>query len=146
MSGYLKTATHVYDIESNESIVEMCTFDGHKHFLYTLPKGNWSTLAFTKKEKVDPVNFMMTMVKPTLDVAQKIARIQSDYMYNGSVKVMRKLRILDPSFDPPYINKWSRWQMNMVKQYNTRGARELINSCTSVSRLLTYTKALQALE
>ena len=146
MSGYVKSATYVYDVESNESIVEVCTFDGHKHFLYTYPKGNWSSLSFTKKEKMDFVDFMMTMIKTTLDVAKKVARIQSDYMYAGSIKVMRKLRILDTTFDPPYINKKSQWQMSMVKYYNTRGARELIDSSISISKLLTYTKALKALE
>jgi hypothetical protein len=48
------------------------THDGHTDFLYACPKGNWTNLQFEAWEKVDYMDFLLTMVHINREVKNKL--------------------------------------------------------------------------
>lgn len=138
----LQSAKYVVDIERNDMYVEVTLIDGKKEWIYSIPKGDWSYLNL---KGVNYADFLRAMVEPNLDVLKKIARLELQQTWHRSVRAMRCLRTLDSSFDPPYINKKSEWQMNMVSYINRVVGFVAINECEDQWSLKIYANRLRAL-
>jgi hypothetical protein len=138
----LESAKYVVDVERNDMYVEVTLIDGKKEWIYSIPKGEWSHL---KLRGVNYADFLRAMVEPNLDVLKKIARLELQQVWHRSVRAMRCLCILDPSFDAPYINKNSKWQMNMVSHLNRVVGFSVIDQCDDQWSLMTYGNKLRAL-
>ena len=137
----MDSAVYYTDIETGNDIIEVTLIDGKKNWLYTLPKGDWVSLNL---KGVNYADFLRTMVEPNVDVLRKIARLELDEVHSRSIRAMRCLRTLDPSFDVPYINKNSEWQMNMVTYFNRVFGFLAINSCDDQWALMTYANQVRA--
>ena len=137
----MDSAAYIIDVETGNDIIEVTLIDGKKNWLYTLPKGDWTYL---KLRGVNYADFLRTMVEPNVDILRKIARIELQQVNRWSIRAMRCLRTLDPSFDVPYINKNSEWQMNMVSHFNKTVGFSVIDSCTDQWALMTYANQVRA--
>lgn len=138
----LESAKYVVDIERNDMYVEVTLIDGKKDWIYSIPKGDWSYLNL---RGVNYADFLRAMVEPNLDVLKKIARLELQQTWHRSVRAMRCLRTLDSSFDPPYVNKKSEWQMNVVSYINRVVGFAAINECEDQWSLKIYANRLRAL-
>ena len=137
----MDSAAYIIDVETGNDIIEVTLIDGKKNWLYTLPKGDWTYLNL---RGVNYADFLRTMVEPNVDILRKIARIELQQVNRWSIRAMRCLRTLDPSFDVPYINKNSEWQMNMVSHFNKTVGFSVIDSCTDQWALMTYANQVRA--
>ena len=57
-------------IEDGPLIIK--THDNHTDFLYVCPKGNWTNLQFEAWERVDYMDFLLTMVHINREVKNKL--------------------------------------------------------------------------
>jgi hypothetical protein len=137
----MDSATYVVDVERSESCIEVILADGRKEWIYSHPRGDWTRIGL---RGVNYADFLRTMVEPNVDVLRKIARMELDQVYPRSIRAMRCLRTLDSSFDVPYINKNSEWQMNMVTYFNKVFGFLAINSCDDQWALTTYANEIRA--
>jgi hypothetical protein len=137
----MDSAIYYTDVETGDDIIEVTLMDGKKNWLYTLPKGDWVRLNLWG---VNYADFLRTMVEPNIDILRKIAKLEIRRVHRRSIKAMRCLRTLDPSFDVPYINKNSKWQMDMVISLNTSFAHSAIESCVDQWALMTYANEVRA--
>ena len=138
----MESAKYIMDVEQNECCIEVTLVDGKKEWIYSTPKGGWSHLNL---RGVNYADFIRAMVEPNLDVLKKIARLELQQIWHRSLLAMNCLRILDPSFDVPYINKNSEWQMNMVSYMNRVVGFSVIDQCDDQWSLMTYGNKLRAL-
>ena len=138
----LESAKYVVDIERNDMYVEVTLIDGKKEWIYSILKGEWSHVNL---KGVNYADFLRAMVEPNLDVLRKIARLELQQVWHRSIRVMRCLHTLDSSFDPPYINKNSEWQMNLVSYMNRVVGFSVIDQCDDQWSLMTYANKLRAL-
>lgn len=138
----LQSASYVVDVERNECCIEVTLIDGKKEWIYSRPKGEWSHLNL---KGVIYADFLRAMVEPNLEVLKKIARLELNQVWPRSVRAMRCLRTLDPSFDVPYINKNSEWQMSLVSHLNRVVGFSVIDQCDDQWSLMTYANMLRAL-
>ena len=138
----MESAKYVVDVERNECCIEVTLVDGKKEWIYSTPKGGWSHLNLNG---VNYADFLRAMVEPNIWVLRKIARLELQYTWHQSVRAVRCLRTLDPSFNPPYINKKSEWQMNFVSYLNRVIGFSVIDQCDDQWSLMTYANRIRAL-
>jgi len=138
----MDSAIYYTAVETGNDIIEVTLLDGKKNWLYTVPKGDWNYLSL---RGVNYADFLRTMVEPNLNVLRKIARLELQQVHRRSIRALRYLHTLDPSFDVPYINKKSEWQMNMVRYLNSVIGFSVIDSCTDQWALMTYANEVRAL-
>jgi hypothetical protein len=138
----MESAKYVMDVERNEGFIEVTLVDGKKEWIYSNPKGDWCHLNLSG---VNYADFLRAMVEPNIWVLRKIARLELQNTWHNSIRAMRCLRILDPLFDPPYINKDSEWQMKIVYNMNRIVGFDAIDQCDDQWSLMTYANRLRAL-
>ena len=145
---FIDSAYHVFNIESGESIVEICV-GNRKDFVYTTPKGDWTHIKFTKEDRVKYADFLRTMVELNLDVARKIANAERDFMAGAQLYKARRgmncLKIIDPSFESPTISLQSQWHNDVLWYINNIAARRAIDECDDINRLMRYANILRSL-
>ena len=139
----LSSAKYIMDVERNEGFIELTLNNGKKEWVYTKPKGEWCHLELGGM--VNYADFLRAMVEPNLEVLRKIARLELQNTWHNSIRAMRCLRTLDSSFDVPYINKKSEWQMNIVTYMNNVLGFVAINNCEDQWSLTLYANRLRAL-
>jgi hypothetical protein len=137
----MNTVRYVIDAECGEDFIEVTLTNNSKHWINTTPKGDWQHL---KLNGVNFADFLRTMVEPNLEVNRKIANLELQQTHKYSIRAMRCLRILDSSFDVPYINKNSEWQMMMVSYMNQVFGFAAIDQCNDQWALMTYANMLRA--
>ena len=59
---------------------------------------------------------------------------------------MNSVKIIDPTFSPPYINKSCSWQKRMVRDFCSITLPKVINTCTNDTKLELMFKVLQLIE
>ena len=139
----LSSAKYIMDVERNEGFIELTLNNGKKEWVYTKPKGEWCHLELGGM--VNYADFLRAMVEPNLEVLRKIARLELQNTWHNSIRAMRCLSILDSSFEPPYINRESDWQMNMVYNMNRIVGFDAIDECEDQWSLTLYANRLRAL-
>lgn len=159
MTSFVKSAKHVFDVESDLGYVEIIydrfvKGEGYTTFtdyINTEPLADWTTL-LSEKRTIPYDKFLDTMVKSTLEVRQRLAELvlenflsytQDDRSY---VRVAHAIRILDPTFQPPRVNMESAWQMELVKRICEEYALNAIEMCTKKSRLKYFFNVLKIIE
>lgn len=138
----MECAKHIVDIERNEELIEVTLLGGKKEWIYTKPKGEWYCIILNG---VNYADFLRTMVEPNVEVLRKIAHLELRDTWGFSVRAMRCLRILDPTFDAPYINKKAQWQMDLVCYMNRVVGFSIIDQCDDEKSLISYANRLRAL-
>ena len=159
MTSFLKSAKHVFDVESDLSYVEI-VYDRYKRnkgystftdYINTEPLGDWVSIKSDEKSILYE-KFLDTMVKNTHEVQQRMAElsIESFLTYDQDirkyVRVAHAVKILDPTFQPPRINMESAWQVEFIKKFCKQSVVDAIQECKKKSRLKYFFNVLKLIE
>ena len=136
--AYVHKATYYYDVSNDLDTVEVSYsryivgvgWKMHTDFFSSYPLGDWHLLDFTKNGNFpDYMGFLNTMVYKNQEVQRKIAKVSLDLViekYEGTtdetnkfIRIMNNIKILDPTFVPPYLNTKCKWQIEMLRELAT---------------------------
>jgi hypothetical protein len=159
MTSFVKSAKHVFDVESDLSYVEIVYdrfvkgegYTAFTDYINTEPLADWTAL-MSEKRTIPYDKFLDAMVKPTLEVRQRMAELALEnflsYIQDNRsyVRVVHAIRILDPTFQPPRVNMESAWQMEFVKNVCEEHVLNAIELCTKKSRLKYFFNVLKIIE
>lgn len=159
MTSFVKSAKYVHDVESDLSYVEIVYdryvpikgYDTFTDYINTKPLGDWIHIQSTKRS-ISYEKFLDTMVKKTVEVLQRISELtletimsyeQSEKTY---VRIAYAIKIIDPTFQPPYVNVESAWQMEFLKKLCKKFVPHAIQECVDESRLVYFFNVLRIIE
>jgi len=93
------------------------------------------------------------MIEKTTETRQKMASIMleniMEYTFNTvstQIRIMNSVKILDPTFTPPYVNKRCSWQMEFVGTFCKDILPDVIERCTNINRLERFFSVLKLIE
>jgi hypothetical protein len=116
-------------------------------YVYTEAVGNWSELDF-RGDECDYVAFLNTMVYKNVDVFRKMATLLLDELldvpYKNRIQLLNAMKILDPTFTPPWINVHCTWQQDLAEKVVNK-TFDVIGTCYNKNRLERYVTVLQSL-
>ena len=99
-------------------VISLTDQNNYTQYIYSSPLGNWTDIQF---QSFDQYKFMDTMMVKTGDVVRRMARLRLDqFLWETSldnrelIKLMNAMVLLDPTFNPPWINLRSRWQRELL--------------------------------
>jgi hypothetical protein len=115
--------------------------------VYTEPIGGWKKLDF-EGDYCKYVSFLNTMVYKNNDVYRKMARLMLEEILSvprvHRIQLLNAIKILDPTFTPPWINVHCGWQQKLVETIvNT--TFDIIDSSYSERKLCKYVTVLQSI-
>ena len=159
MTSFVKSAKAVYDVESDLEYVEIAYerfvrgkgYETYKDYINTKPLADWVVLT-SKTQSIPYERFLDTMCEKTLEVRQKMAElaIQNILADKRSVhtyiRTARASTILDPTFQPPWINVKSAWQREFIKKFCEDTLADLVQRTTHASRLEYFFSVLSSIE
>jgi len=160
MTSILKSAHVVHDVEEDRSYIEILyskyiTDEGYKTFVDYLnakPIGDWTKIV-SRTQGVRYEKFIDTMIEKNLETQQKMATIMYENMLNYTfntihvqIRLMNTIKILDPTFNPPFINKRCSWQREFVNTFCKDILPDVIERCTNTSRLERFFNVLRLIE
>ena len=148
MSSFLKSAKAIYDIESDVEYVTIIYerfIKGKGYVTYvdhinTRPLANWTVLK-SKSQSIPYEKFLDTMCEKTVEVRQKMAELALENIMADKksihtyIRVTHASKILDPTFQPPWINRKSAWQREFIKKFCRETLPDLIEKCEDEYRL-----------
>jgi hypothetical protein len=148
MSSFLKTAKAVYDVESEldyvaityERFVKGRGYATYVDYIHTRPLADWTVLK-SKTQSIPYEKFLDTMCEKTPEVRQKMAELALENIVADKQTVHTYIRtayaskILDPTFQPPWINTESAWQREFIRKFCVDTLADLIQRCDDESRL-----------
>jgi hypothetical protein len=68
---------------------------------------------------------------------------QSETVY---IRIAHATKILDPTFQPPYVNKKSAWQMEFITRFCRKELPKVIQMCIKEDRLEYFFNVLRKIE
>ena len=159
MTSFLKSAKSVYDVESELQYVEIVYekyvpgkgYDTYVDYINTEPLADWITLT-SKKQSIPYEKFLDTMVEKTLEVRQKMAELALENILaekrdiHTTIRVAHASTILDPTFQPPWINIKSAWQREYIEKFCEDTLADLIHHSLNESRLEYFFNVLRNIE
>jgi hypothetical protein len=92
------------------------------------------------------------MCEKTLEVRQKMAELSVENIIadkqhvNTYIRTAHASKILDPTFQPPWINVKSAWQREFIKNFCEYTLLDLIQRITDESRLQYFIDVLRNIE
>jgi hypothetical protein len=163
MTTFLKSAKQIIQIEENETIVEIkydkylegFGFETFTDYFKTTLSGTSNKFVVSNSNDQKPIRyeqFLDTMVNKTTDTRRKMISVQLENVLcenkntHSLIRIMNTVKILDPTFIPPYINVTCSWQKRMVREFCLTTFPKVINSCTSDHRLDVGFRVLQLIE
>ena len=148
MSSFLKSAKAVYDVDSDldyvtityERYVKEKGYATYVDYIHTKPLADWTYLK-SNTQSIPYEKFLDTMCEKTLEVRQKMAELALQNILADKQQIHTYIRtayaskILDPSFQPPWINTESSWQREFIRKFCSYTLADLIQRCEDESRL-----------
>jgi len=148
MSSFIKSALAVYDVESDLEYVEIeherfvrgKGYNTYRDYINTKPLADWVKIT-SKTQSIPYEKFLDTMCEKTLEVRQKMAELALENILadrrdiHTYIRVAHASKILDPTFQPPWINIKSAWQKEFVRKFCEDTLTDLIQRTTDESRL-----------
>ena len=148
MTSFIKSAKAVYDVESDLDYVEVVYerfvrgkgYETYMDYINTKPLADWVVLK-SKTQSIPYEKFLDTMCEKTLEVRQKMAELALENIIADKqhihtyIRVAHASKILDPSFQPPWINVKSAWQREFIKKFCEDTLPDLVQRTTDESRL-----------
>ena len=148
MSSFLKSAKAVYDVDSDleyvairyERFIKGKGYATYVDYIHTKPLADWTYLK-SKTQSIPYEKFLDTMCQKTLEVRQKMAELALQNIVADKQTIHTYIRtayaskILDPTFQPPWINTKSAWQREFIKKFCVDTLADLIQRCEDESRL-----------
>ena len=159
MTSFIKTAKAVYDVESELEYVEITYerfvrgkgYETYKDYVNTKPLADWVVLT-SKTQSIPYEKFLDTMCEKTLEVRQKMAELALENILaekrdiHTTIRTAHASTILDPTFQPPWINIKSAWQREFIKQFCEDTLPDIIQRTTNHSRLEYFFSVLRNIE
>jgi hypothetical protein len=159
MTSFVKSAKAVYDVESDLEYVEIAYerfvrgkgYETYKDYINTKPLADWVVLT-SKTQSIPYEKFLDTMCEKTLEVRQKMAELAIQNILADKRSVHTYIRtahastILDPTFQPPWINVKSAWQREFIKKFCEDTLADLVQRTTHASRLEYFFSVLSSIE
>ena len=159
MTSFIKSAKAIHDVESELEYVEIeyerfvrgKGYETYKDYIQTRPLADWVMLT-SKTQSIPYEKFLDTMCEKTLEVYQKMAELalqniladkQGVHTY---IRIAHASTILDPTFQPPWINSKSAWQREFIKKFCEDTLPDLIQRTTHDSRLKYFFSVLCNIE
>lgn len=106
----------------------------------TIPIGSWKEIQFAHGS-TSFEEFLETMVVNTIDVVRYAALIVlEDSMCENEnvhsiIRIVNSIKIIDPTFTPPRINKRCVWQINYLKTFCEVTFPLVIRTCENRTRV-----------
>jgi hypothetical protein len=156
MTAFVKQCHQLYHMDKNRMIIEiyyskykngvgyeelMDTFDTTSKCEFNLGKG---TVRYER--------FLDTMIDKTIETVRKMTLIALDNALcenkniNSLIRIMNSIKILDPSFTPPNINRKCGWQKTLVKNICLDIIPSVVQSSTNQNKLDKLFRTLQLIE
>ena len=159
MSSFIKSAKAVYDVESELEYVEIKYerfvrgkgYETYVDYINTKPLADWVVLT-SKTQSIPYEKFLDTMCEKTFEVRQKMAELALENIVadkqhvNTYIRTAHASKILDPTFQPPWINVKSAWQREFIKKFCTETLADLVQRCDDESRLEYFTDVLRNIQ
>jgi len=159
MSSFIKSAKAVYDIDSGLDYVEIeherfvrgKGYETYVDYINTRPLADWVVLK-SKTQSIPYEKFLDTMCEKTLEVRQKMAELALENIVadkqhvNTYIRAAHASKILDPTFQPPWINIKSAWQREFIKKFCEDTLLDLVQRTTDESRLEYFFSVLRSIE
>jgi hypothetical protein len=159
MTSFIKSAKAVYDVESKLEYVEITYerfvrgkgYETYVDYINTRPLADWVVLT-SKTQSIPYEKFLDTMCEKTLEVRQKMAELALENILADKKSIHTYIRmthattILDPTFQPPWINVKSAWQREFVRKFCEDTLMDLVQRCTDESRLEYFFTVLCSIE
>ena len=159
MSSFLKSAKAVYDIESDLEYVEIVHerfvrgkgYETYVDYINTRPLADWIVLT-SKTQSIPYEKFLDTMCEKTLEVRQKMAELAVENILADKrsihtyIRAAHAVTILDPTFQPPWINIKSAWQREFIKRFCHETLSDVVQRTTNESRLEYFFSVLSSIE
>ena len=161
MASFLKNAKHTYDVESklHYIAIEYTQWNDsafrYMHgveYLQTKPIGTWTELTSIRKH-LPYDKFLDTMVEQTLEVRRRKASLGvhalvlcSNPPMSVKLWLLSCMKILDPTFKPPFINARAAWQRELVDWMLRDTIHDLIERCYNESRLDKFYQVTQIIK
>lgn len=154
-----KSAKYLCDAEYGTDLVEISYnrylpgkgYELFKDTFITEPTCDWTEIN-SLKEKIPYENFLNTMVKKNQEVYQAMCTTVVNNILMGSpskkqlMRMMRSIKILDNTFEPPYINLKCRWQCDFMTKMCQETLLSLIEETYNQKRLKKLFNALKSIE
>ena len=92
------------------------------------------------------------MVKKTVEALQRINELTLETIMSYErpektyVRIAHAIKIIDPTFQPPYVNVESAWQMEFLVKLCKKYVPQAIQECTDESRLTYLFNVLRIIE
>lgn len=148
MPSFVKEAHVFYDTIADKDCVELkytryIDGEGYRDFsecFTASPIGGWTDIK-SKRECMRYEQFLDTMVEKTIETRRVMALIELENVLceNRNIfsllRVLNSVKILDPTFTPPYINTKCSWQKKLVKTICLDTLPRVIENCTNEKRL-----------
>lgn len=160
MTGSIfKSARYFCDVDSGLDFVEFkytkyVPGKGYELFsdtLRTKPECDWIEIN-SLKQTIPYENFLNTMVDKNFEVYQRMCTTVIDNILMGSpsnkqlMRIMRSIKILDKTFEPPYVNFKSMWQCKFMKYICEDTLPMVIDRCLNIGKLKRLFNVLKIIE
>jgi hypothetical protein len=116
----------------------------------TKPIGEWEEIKF-KHGSTSYVYFLENMIVNTSRTRRVMATIIledilcENFDINCMIRLMNAIKIIDPTFSPPIVNKKSRWQKEFVKELCLYTFPQVIMKCGHKNRIITLIDVLKSI-
>lgn len=159
MTSFIKSVRAVYDVESDLDYVEVVYerfvrgkgYETYVDYINTKPLADWVVLN-SKTQSIPYEKFLDTMCEKTLEVRQKMAELALENItadkqtIHTYIRVAHASKILDPTFQPPWINVKSAWQREFIKKFCEDTLPDLVQRTTDESRLDYFFNVLRSIQ
>lgn len=143
MPAFVKEAHAVSDSCVSVLVTKYVEGQGYQDFLTsfeTAAIGGWNVIK-SRRQCIRLDQFLDAMVEKTLETRRVQATLQLENVLcennNGHalLRVMHSVKILDPTFVPPFINPTCAWQKKLVRSFCTETLPTVIAGCTNEKSL-----------
>lgn len=159
MTSFIRSAKFTHDVDTDVDFVEFIYdryvknkgYEVYTDYIFTRPLGDW-TVINSKKCKIPYEKFLDTMVEKTVEVYHKMAEILIENILvenreiNTYVRMIHSLKILDSTFQPPFINLKINWQRDMIINFCLSDLKNVVNTCIDTQRLKYFIKVIKSIE
>lgn len=152
MACYVREARYIYCVEEGSHVIEITVekfipgigMKQHCEWLYhTSPTGNWTNISF-EPNQTKYESFLDCMVKKNLDIRRRLCKLALDShdimipTQKIKIRLMNAIKILDPTFEPPLINRKCGWQNELLNEIYRNTSMRVIATCINEYRLERY--------
>jgi len=159
MPSFLKEAHVFSDTHTGRDCVELkytryIEGEGYMDFAECFdakPIGGWSDIK-SSRESMRYEQFLDTMVEKTITTRRVMALIELENVLcenkniHSLLRIMRTVRILDPTFITPTINTRCGWQKRLVRSMCHNTLPHVIEHCTNEKRLERMFNVMRVIE